>query len=116
VVDDNIDAAQTMATLLRMGGHEADVVYDGESALRRAQAMAPDVVFLDIGLPGMNGFQVVRELRARPQTSRAVVIALTGYGQASDRTRSLEAGFDYHLVKPVDVAAVQNLLVGIMNG
>jgi CheY-like chemotaxis protein len=113
VVDDNIDAAQTMAALLRMRGHEAEVVYDGESALRRAHSMAPDVVFLDIGLPGMNGFQVVRELRGRPQTSRAVLIALTGYGQASDRTRSLEAGFDYHLVKPVELQAIEKLLTGL---
>jgi signal transduction histidine kinase len=110
LVDDNVDSAQTMATLLRMEGHDTDVVYDGETALQRAQAMSPDAVFLDIGLPGMSGFQVARELRARPQTRRAVLIAVTGYGQASDRQRALEAGFDHHLVKPVDITVVQGLL------
>jgi CheY-like chemotaxis protein len=113
LVDDNVDSAQTMATLLRMEGHDTDVVYDGESALQRAQAMSPDAVFLDIGLPGMSGFQVARELRARPQTRRAVLIAVTGYGQASDRQRALEAGFDHHLVKPVDLNVVQGLLAGL---
>jgi CheY-like chemotaxis protein len=113
LVDDNVDSAQTMATLLRMEGHETDVVYDGETALQRAQVMSPDAVFLDIGLPGMNGFQVARELRARPQTSRTMLIAVTGYGQASDRQRAMEAGFDHHLVKPVDLNAVQALLAGL---
>ena len=113
LVDDNVDSAQTMATLLRMEGHDTDVVYDGETALQRAQAMSPDAVFLDIGLPGMSGFQVARELRSRPQTRRAVLIAVTGYGQASDRQRALEAGFDHHLVKPVDLTAVQALLAGL---
>jgi CheY-like chemotaxis protein len=116
LVDDNVDSAQTMATLLRMEGHDTDVVYDGETALHRAQAMSPDAVFLDIGLPGMSGFQVARELRARPQTRRAVLIAVTGYGQASDRQRALEAGFDHHLVKPVDLTAVQSLLAGLKRG
>ena len=100
-----------MAALLRMEGHVTEVVYDGESALQRAQAMAPDAVLVDIGLPGMNGFQVARELRARPQTRAALLIAVTGYGQPTDRQRAMEAGFDHHLVKPVDLDAVHGLLV-----
>ena len=111
LVDDNADSAQTMAALLRMEGHVTEVVYDGESALQRAQAMAPDAVLVDIGLPGMNGFQVARELRARPQTRAALLIAVTGYGQPTDRQRAMEAGFDHHLVKPVDLDAVHGLLV-----
>jgi CheY-like chemotaxis protein len=110
LVDDNVDSAQTMATLLRMEGHDIDVVYDGETALQRAQATSPDAVFLDIGLPGMSGFQVARELRARAQTRHALLVAVTGYGQASDRQRALEAGFDHHLVKPVELAALERLL------
>jgi signal transduction histidine kinase/DNA-binding response OmpR family regulator len=113
LVDDNVDSAQTMATLLRMEGHETDVVYDGESALERALTMAPDVIFLDIGLPGISGFQVARELRAKPQTCRTTLIAVTGYGQTSDRQRAFEAGFDHHLVKPVDLNIVHGLLAAL---
>jgi len=111
LVEDNADSAHTMAALLSMEGHETAVVYDGDTALQRAQAMAPDVVLVDIGLPGMDGFQVARELRARPQTRGALLIAVTGYGQAADRQSAMEAGFDHHLVKPVDLNAVQKLLV-----
>ena len=110
LVDDNVDSAQTMATLLRMEGHDIDVVYDGETALLRAQATLPDAVLLDIGLPGMSGYQVARELRARPQTRHALLVAVTGYGQASDRQRALDAGFDHHLVKPVELTALEGLL------
>jgi len=111
LVDDNADSAHTMAALLAVEGHETVVAYDGDTALQRAQAMAPDAILVDIGLPGMNGFQVARELRARPETRGALLIAVTGYGQAADRQRAMEAGFDHHLVKPVDLNAVQKLLV-----
>jgi CheY-like chemotaxis protein len=110
VVDDNVDSAQTLATLLRMEGHQTEVAYDGPSALAQVQKMDPDVIFLDIGLPGMSGFQVARELRARPQPRGVALIAVTGYGQPADRQHALDAGFDHHLVKPVDLNVVRELL------
>jgi PAS domain S-box-containing protein len=102
VVDDNVDAANSMAMLLRMGGHEVEVAHDGPTALDRVSAHLPDVVLLDIGLPGMSGYQVAEQLRARYDRSHDLrIYAMTGYGQAQDRDRSLESGFDGHLVKPV---------------
>ena len=102
VVDDNIDSANSMAMLLRMGGHEVEVAHDGPSALDRVSAHVPDIVLLDIGLPGMSGYQVAEQLRARFDRTNALrIYAMTGYGQSQDRDRSLESGFDGHLVKPV---------------
>ena len=101
VVDDNVDAASSMAMLLRMAGHEVEVEHDGAAALERVSRHAPDLLLLDIGLPGMNGYDVARHLRSRPEGQALRIIALTGYGQEEDRRRSLEAGFDGHLVKPV---------------
>jgi two-component system CheB/CheR fusion protein len=102
VVDDNEDSAESMRLLLELGGHSARVVADGPSALEEALAFEPDAVLLDIGLPGMDGYAVARELRARPGGEKLLLVALTGYGQEDDRRRSLEAGIDHHLVKPVD--------------
>ena len=102
VVDDNVDSANSMAMLLRMGGHEVEVAHDGPSALDRVSAHAPDIVLLDIGLPGMSGYQVaeaMREKLGRDHVPR--IYAMTGYGQEHDRDRSRESGFDGHLVKPV---------------
>jgi len=101
VVDDNDDAASSMAMLLRMMGHEVSIAHDGESALRRVEADRPDIVFLDIGLPGMSGYEVAEQMR-KTEAGRALrLYALTGYGQQEDRNRSAEAGFDGHLVKPI---------------
>jgi CheY-like chemotaxis protein len=101
VVDDNADAASSMAMLLEMAGHDVRIVYDGEAALARVKEAAPDILLLDIGLPGMSGYDVAQALRALPEGRAMRIIALTGYGQDADRERSRAAGFDAHLVKPV---------------
>ncbi|MCO5165615.1 MAG: PAS domain-containing protein [Planctomycetes bacterium] len=108
VVDDNVDAADTLAELLGVYGHAARAVHDGARALEAAREAPPEVVLLDIGLPGMNGYEVARRLRA--EHPRVVLVALTGYGQDDDVRRCREAGFDHHRVKPVDVAALVALL------
>ncbi|NML16063.1 response regulator [Azohydromonas caseinilytica] len=110
VVDDNIDAADTVALFLRMEGHSVETAHNGLEAVERAKAFAPDVVLLDIGLPGMDGFEVARRLRALPATQRSLVIALTGYGHKTDQQLSRQAGFDHHLVKPADIAALAGLI------
>ena len=110
VVDDNVDAAETIATILRLSGYEADCAYDGPSALSAAQSRKPDVVVLDIGLPGMDGYEVARQLRARPAFRRLPLIAVTGYGQQNDRQKSMQAGFDEHFTKPVDPEALQQFI------
>ncbi|HEV2855762.1 MAG TPA: PAS domain S-box protein [Thermoanaerobaculia bacterium] len=110
VVDDNRDSVESMALLLQIWGHEIRTAYDGPEALAVAAEYRPDVVLLDIGLPGMNGYEVAQRLRELPRLERAVIVAVTGYGQESDRQRARRAGFDRHLVKPVDPAALQNLL------
>ena len=101
VVDDNVDSAMSMAMLLRVVGHEVEVAHDGQGALDQVAKAVPDVVLLDIGLPGMSGLEVARHLRARPDGGRLRLYAMTGYGQEADRERSAAAGFDGHLVKPV---------------
>ncbi|MDB5947678.1 MAG: sensory box protein [Ramlibacter sp.] len=113
VVDDNVDAADTLAALLEMGGHATRVANDGYQAIEMAQAFRPQVVFLDIGLPGMNGYEVARRLRDTPGMERGILVALTGWGTREDRDRSTEAGFDHHLTKPADMTAVETLLSGI---
>jgi CheY-like chemotaxis protein/two-component sensor histidine kinase len=110
VVDDNLDGAESLAMLLNMGGHSARSVHDGPSALQAVDELAPDVVFLDIGLPGMSGYEVARRLRARPALHGTTIVALTGWGAEEDRRRSREAGFDHHLTTPVDPAAVDAVL------
>ncbi|HVL75475.1 MAG TPA: response regulator, partial [Noviherbaspirillum sp.] len=110
VVDDNADAALSLAMLLESMGYLTTVEYDARRALERAAGEAPDVLLLDIGLPDMDGYTLARRLRAMPATRHALLIAVTGYGQAEDRERSREAGFDFHLVKPVDTARLAELL------
>jgi PAS domain S-box-containing protein len=110
VVDDNRDAADSLALLLRLAGQDARVAYDGPAALAQAKDSAPDVIFLDIGMPGMDGYEVARRLRQDPASKGLLLIALTGWGQDADRRRSLEAGFDHHLVKPVGAQALHDLL------
>jgi signal transduction histidine kinase/DNA-binding response OmpR family regulator len=103
VVDDLMASAETLMTLLEMEGFEVRIANDGMSALKVAQEFRPDVVLLDIGLPGMNGFEVANQLRSLPAARDALLIALTGYGEAESRSRSAQAGFDFHMVKPADV-------------
>jgi PAS domain S-box-containing protein len=110
VVDDNADVTDTMALLLKVDGHDVRTAPDGPTALAAAQAFRPEVVILDIGLPGMDGYEVARRLRQQGDLQKAMLVALTGYGQEEDRRRSQEAGFDAHLVKPADPAALQGLL------
>lgn len=110
VVDDNKDAAESMSMLLEMWGHEVAFAYDGPSALETAQQWRPEAVFLDIGLPGMDGYEVAERLRELPQARDAVLIAITGYGQDDDLARSKRAGIDHHLVKPVAPDALRSLI------
>jgi signal transduction histidine kinase/CheY-like chemotaxis protein len=110
VVDDNEDAAATLAMLLEAMGHEVAVEHTPAAALAHAAIAPPQVCLLDIGLPGMDGNELAQRLRARPETAHAVLMAVTGYGQESDRTRSMAAGFDFHLVKPVDIGKLGQLL------
>ncbi len=110
VVDDNRDSAESMRMLLEYMGADVRVASDGREALQAFDAYDPAVVLLDIGMPGMDGYEVARAIRARSPARRAAIVALTGWGQAEDRRRSREAGFDHHLVKPADLAALQSLL------
>jgi CheY-like chemotaxis protein len=110
VVDDNVDTVTTLAMLVRESGHEARAAYDGSEVLEAALDYRPNVVLLDIGLPGLNGFEVAKRLRQQPTLKNAVLVAMTGYGQESDRRRSQEAGFDHHLVKPGDFGKVLQIL------
>ena len=110
IVDDNSDAADSLATLLQVQGHATSVEYDAQSALRRARAERPDVMLIDIGLPDVDGYQLAQELRSLPETAATVPVAVTGYGQARDRERALQAGFAHHLVKPVDMTALVRIL------
>ena len=110
VVDDNVDAAQSLAMLLKMVGHEVHMAHDGPSALEAAIAVRPDVMLLDIGLPGLTGHEVARRIREHSTLKTITLVAMTGYGQDADRKASQEAGFDHHLVKPADFAEVQKIL------
>lgn len=110
IVDDNVDTAESLGMLLGLEGHVVRVAHDGPSALRAAEEFRPEVVLLDIGLPRMDGYQVARHLRERPETATAALVALTGYGQDEDRRRTRDAGFDAHLLKPVDLDALRAAL------
>ncbi len=110
VVDDNVDAASSLRMLLELEGHEVQVVHDGRQAIDAARAFAPNAVLLDIGLPGLDGYEVARRLRAEPMTRACLLIAITGYGQSDDHARSEAAGFDSHLVKPVEPDRVLALI------
>ena len=110
VVDDNQDLADVLALLLQSLGHQVQAAYSGQTALSTAVQYRPDVVLLDLGMPGMNGYEIARQLRETPQTKDVWLIAMTGYGQDSDRQLTQAAGFDHHLVKPVERRKLQNLL------
>ena len=113
VVDDNVDAAQVLAMLVGAQGHEVRVEHDSHEALAQAASFAPDLCLLDIGLPEMDGYELARRLRRHPATARATLVAVTGYGQDQDRRDSAAAGFDHHLVKPVDMAALERIVAAV---
>jgi signal transduction histidine kinase/CheY-like chemotaxis protein len=113
IVDDNNDSALTQAMFLQLTGNDVRVAYDGMEALTIASEFRPDVVLLDIGLPRMNGYDVARQIRQQPWGASMVLIAVTGWGQEADKHRSREAGFDHHMVKPVDPTALMNLLASL---
>ena len=110
IVEDHADTAVSMALLLRIQRHAGEVAPDGPTALKIAQAEPPDVVLLDLALPGMDGYEVARRLVEQPGEKRPLLIAVTGYGREEDRRRSAQAGIDLHLVKPADMAQLERLL------
>jgi PAS domain S-box-containing protein len=116
VVDDNVDTARGMARLLKLLGHEVATAHSGQEAIEVARAHQQDFILLDIGLPGMSGYEVASQLRKEECCREAVIVAISGYGQEEDRRRSKEAGFDYHLVKPLDHDALLTLLANGSNG
>jgi PAS domain S-box-containing protein len=113
VVDDNVDTVTTLALLAKESGYDVRTAYDGSTVLEAALDYRPDVVLLDIGLPGLNGYEVVKQLRQQPALQSAVLVAMTGYGGASDLQRSFAAGFDHHLVKPGDFGKVLQILATV---
>jgi CheY-like chemotaxis protein len=110
LVDDNRDAAESLAMLLKLSGHDTHIAHDGLEAVEKAALLSPDIILLDIGLPKINGFEAARRIREQSQSKRPVLVALTGWGQDADRQKSREAGFDAHVVKPVDPNVLANLL------
>jgi CheY-like chemotaxis protein len=111
IVDDNRDSADMLATLLTFSGHETFIANDGLEAVDRAANLRPDVIVMDIGLPGLNGYDAARRIRELQCDTQPVLVALTGWGQDGDRRRSESAGFDAHLVKPLDDRLLDKLLV-----
>jgi len=114
VVDDNMDAGESMVTLLKLDGHDVRVTFDGLAAVESARDFRPQVVLLDIGLPGMDGYEVARRLRSHDETKDTCLIAVTGYGRIEDRERTFASGFDYHLTKPVDPGDVEEIINNLM--
>ena len=110
VADDNRDAADSLAVMLKVIGHEVRTAYDGQQAIDMAEAFRPALALLDIGMPRLNGYDTARRIREQPFGRDMVLIALTGWGQPEDKQRSQLAGFDHHLVKPVDPSALDRLL------
>ena len=105
MVDDNRDAADSLAMMLKMMGHDTTTAYDGLEAIQVAATLRPDVIFLDIGMPKLNGYQVAQRIRAAPWGRSMTLIAVTGWGQSEDKRRAHEAGFDHHFTKPLDLDA-----------
>jgi two-component system, sensor histidine kinase len=110
LVDDNIDAVNLLGMVLRQIGYEVRIANDGASALTLAPEFVPHVVFMDIGLPGMNGYEAAKELQKIPALEKTTLVALTGYGQEKDREKAFATGFNHHFVKPVEVHAIDNFL------
>jgi signal transduction histidine kinase/ActR/RegA family two-component response regulator len=113
IVDDNADSAESMAVLLRFHGHEVRLAYNGQAALEEAHAFRPEVMFLDLDLPKVDGYEVARRLRREPAMRDMTMVAMTGYGQEEDRQRTQEAGFQSHMVKPVDFDKIEELLASL---
>jgi CheY-like chemotaxis protein/anti-sigma regulatory factor (Ser/Thr protein kinase) len=110
VADDNVDAAETLGSVLTFHGHQVGIAADGEQAIAVAQQLVPDFAFLDIGMPGKDGHAVAKEIRASATLKHTVLVAVTGWGTAADRALSKEAGFDYHLTKPVSITDIAKIL------
>jgi CheY-like chemotaxis protein len=110
VVDDNADAAKTLAALLTRLGHKVEIAYEGLLAIAVARRMRPDVIFLDIALPGLDGFEVAKEIRSDSSFDKTLIVAITGLATDEDRRRSHEAGIDVYLVKPVDVRFIESFV------
>jgi CheY-like chemotaxis protein len=115
VVDDNKDAADTLAVLLRQFGHEVQTAYDGPSAVAAARRMRPDIVFLDLALPGFDGIKVAEEIRADAAFNKTLIVALTGFASDYDRTRAHAAGVDLYLVKPLDLRFIESYVGNAQN-
>ena len=121
VVDDNEAAASTLGMIVQSIGHEVRLAHDGPAAIAMAREYKPEVIFLDIGMPGMNGYQVAQRLRAdaglaQGDATSMTLVALTGYGQEEDQRRAIEAGFDQHMVKPANIYAIEALLANLPSG
>jgi len=110
IVEDNADAAESLMMLLELLGHRVRMLPDGVAALEAARANPPDVMLVDIGLPGLDGYEVARRVRRDPAIRHVVLVALTGYGREEDKQRAMAAGFDYHIVKPVNIDALEDLV------
>lgn len=113
IVEDNIDAAETLAEVLELSGHKVRVTHDGPAAMEAVRSDPPEVVLCDLGLPGMNGYEVVQRIQELPLMAGALLVALTGYGQSEDRRRAMEAGFHLHLTKPIDPEQLADILAGV---
>jgi CheY-like chemotaxis protein len=116
VADDNADSAESLALLLQMMGHEVRTELDGAHAVETAEAFRPQVVLLDLGMPGVNGYEAARRIRALPEGEKVMLIAQTGWSQPEDRQRSKDAGFDHHVVKPIPAGALEKLLASPRQG
>lgn len=116
VVDDNVDAVESMAMALELLGHEVATAHDGVEAIAVAKLLQPDLAFLDLGMPKLNGYETARQIRQQPWGQRMVLVALTGWGQEEDRRRTLEAGFNRHIVKPIDFLCLEQLVADTANG
>jgi CheY-like chemotaxis protein len=113
LVDDNVDAASSFALLLELGGHQVAVAHESSAALETVRTLSPEIAFIDIGLPGTDGYQLAEMLRAHPGCEGTVFVALTGYGSDADKARASAAGFDHHLTKPADADVVDRLLTNV---
>jgi CheY-like chemotaxis protein len=110
VVDDNLDSGRTLSMLLKVRGHEVRTAGDGLEAIATAEEFQPDIILMDVGMPKLNGYEATRRLREKPFGKDIMIVALTGWGQASDVASSIEAGCSAHLVKPVDFASLERLI------
>jgi CheY-like chemotaxis protein len=110
VVDDNVDGAESLALLLQISGHNTRTVHSGPEAIEAARTFKPEVVLLDIGLPGMNGYEVATQFRKDPALRGPLLVAITGWGTDEDKRQSSESGFDFHLTKPVEATAIDTIL------